>query len=277
LGANALQIDIIDLFLNPPPELIDAFFSYVVGLILVVIIILLSKWQGIGIGDKLLIGTIRGTIQIILMALALEIIFELEDMLLIFGLLTIMSIFAAHTASSNLDEIPGVFKATLPGITIGSLFVMFLCLILGIVEPVGEFIIPMGGMVIGNAMGLSSLALERMWSNAQKQRELLETALALGASAYQALDITIKESMKAGLLPNLNRYAALGIVTIPGLMSGMIIGGMLPVVAALYQVIVFPMIFLGSIINALISSRIFLRQMFNDRLQIMVPPLGEQV
>jgi putative ABC transport system permease protein len=270
-----LQLDIINLILNPPPELIDAFFSYLVGLILVVIIVLLSKWQGIGVEDKLLIGTIRGTIQIILMALVLEIIFELKDMVLIFGLLTIMSIFAAHTAASNLDEIPGVMKATLPGITIGSLFVMFLCVILGIVEPVGEYIIPMGGMVIGNSMGLSSLALERMWSNAQKQRDLLETALALGASAYQALDLTIKESVKAGLLPNLNRYAALGIVTIPGLMSGMIIGGMLPVVAALYQVIVFPMIFLGSIINALISSRIFLGQMFNDRLQIMVPPLGE--
>jgi putative ABC transport system permease protein len=159
-----LQLDIINLILNPPPELIDAFFSYLVGLILVVIIVLLSKWQGIGVEDKLLIGTIRGTIQIILMALVLEIIFELKDMVLIFGLLTIMSIFAAHTAASNLDEIPGVMKATLPGITIGSLFVMFLCVILGIVEPVGEYIIPMGGMVIGNSMGLSSLALERMWS-----------------------------------------------------------------------------------------------------------------
>jgi putative ABC transport system permease protein len=111
-----------------------------------------------------------------------------------------------------------------------------------------------------------------MWSNAQKQRALLETALALGASPYQATELTIRESIESGMLPNPNRYASLGIVSIPGLMSGMIIGGENPVVAALYQVMVFIMIFLAAVIVGSIVSRLFLKEMFNLRLQITVPP-----
>jgi putative ABC transport system permease protein len=84
--------------------------------------------------------------------------------------------------------------------------------------------------------------------------------------------MTIRESIESGLLPNLNRYASLGIVSIPGFMSGLIIGGTNPVAASLYQVMVFIMIFLAAVVVGSIVSRLFLREMFNDRLQITVPP-----
>jgi putative ABC transport system permease protein len=206
------------------------------------------------------------------MALILLEIFALENLVLIFGLLIFMALFAAHTSRSNLDDIPGVFRAGAPAILVGGLTVMVISVALGVVRPVGEYIIPMGGMVIGNAMGINSLVMERMWSNAQKQRSLMETALALGATPLQATNMTIRESIRSGLLPNLNRYASLGIVSIPGLMSGMIIGGTPVLAAALYQVIIFVMIFLACIVSGLIASRIFLQEMFNERAQITVPP-----
>ncbi|MHA1850245.1 MAG: ABC transporter permease, partial [Candidatus Thorarchaeota archaeon] len=149
---------------------------------------------------------------------------------------------------------------------------MAVSVLLGVVEPIGEYVVPMGGMVIGNAMTIATLVIDRMWSNAQKQRCLIETALALGASPFQAVEETIRESIESGLLPNLNRYASLGIVSIPGLMSGMIIGGANPVVAALFQVVVFIMIFLSAVIVGLVISRLFLKRMFNDRMQLTVPP-----
>jgi len=267
-----LDIDLVAWWFSLDPEILDAIPRYITALGLLAVLLLVSKWKGIGAEKKLVIGTIRGTIQIILMALILVVIFELRDMLVIFGLLTIMSIFAAHTASTNLDKIPGVFVATLPGIMIGSLTVMAVSVSLGVVLPYGEYIIPMGGMVIGNAMGLASLVVDRMWSDAQKQRTLLETALALGASPAQATQMTIIESIRTGLLPNLNRYASLGIVSIPGFMSGMIIGGVNPVRAALFQVMIFIMIFLAVVITGFLVSKMFLRQMYNDRMQLIVPP-----
>ncbi|MHA1638262.1 MAG: ABC transporter permease [Candidatus Thorarchaeota archaeon] len=265
------DFNLVTFFESLPLEVQEAFTSYLMALILLVILLLVTKWQGIGIGSKLVIGTIRGTVQIVLMALILIQIFELDNILIIFGVLTFMCFFAAHTTMSNLEHIKGVFRCTLPAILAAGLSVMAISVTLGIVQQTGEFIVPMGGMVIGNAMGLASLVIDRMWSNAQKQRSLLETALSLGASPFQAMDLTIRESIESGLLPNLNRYAALGIVSIPGLMSGMIIGGAEPVAAAFYQVIVFIMIFLSSIITGLIVSRLFVKQMFNDRMQLTVP------
>ncbi len=264
-----------DILLNE--ENLAAIYAYIAAMVLLVVLVMISRWQRLGIVDKLLIGTVRGTIQIILMALILIQIFALENVFILYIVLLFMCSFAAYTVKSNLKNIPGVFVPSFVGIIIGGLSVITLCLLLGIIPPsgdykLGEFMIPMGGMVIGNAMNISTLVIERMWSNAQKQRSLMETALALGATPYQATEMTIKESMRTGLLPNLNRYASLGIVTIPGLMSGMIIGGANPLFAAFYQVIVFIMIFLAQVVDAELVSRLFLKEMFNLRYQIIVPP-----
>ncbi|MCF2138032.1 MAG: iron export ABC transporter permease subunit FetB [Candidatus Thorarchaeota archaeon] len=264
--------DIMAWFNSLPTDVEQAIVSYITAMILLAILILVTRWQGLGVGSKLIVGTIRGTIQIILMALILVEIFALENMIIIYIVLSFMATFAAYTTRGNLDKIPGVMKTSLPGIFVGGVGVMFLATILGIVKPTGEFIIPMGGMVIGNSMGMTALVLDRMWGNAQKQRALMETALALGATPLQATDLTIRESIRSGMLPNLNRYASLGIVSIPGLMSGMIIGGASPVAAAFYQVIIFIMIFLSTVSCGIIVSRLFLKQMFNERMQLTVPP-----
>ena len=258
-------------------EIVNAMQSYLYAMILLIALLLIIKWQRIRIGDKIIVGTIRGTIQIIMMGLILDWIFNLQNILVVFGVLTFMGTFAAYTIKGNLEKIPGVFSSTLPGLLIGGLSVMTASLALNIIRieqfaNLGGVVIPMGGMVIGNIMGLSSLVIDRMWSTAQKQRGLLETALALGATPQQASDMTIRESIESGMLPNLNRYASLGIVSIPGLMSGMIIGGMSPVAAAFYQVIIFIMIFLAVVIGSLIASRLFIRYMFNERCQLTVPP-----
>ena len=268
-----LDLTFLQTFWESIPEDIQiALGRYVVALVLLAALLIITKRQNIRIGNQLLIGTVRGTIQIILMGMILVYIFNLSDLFIMFGVLTFMAIFAAHTTASNLKRIPGVFRTALPALIVGPIVVMAVSVLLGVVEPVGEFVIPMGGMVIGNAMTIATLVIDRMWSNAQKQRSLIETALALGASPFQAVEETIRESIESGLLPNLNRYASLGIVSIPGFMSGMIIGGANPVVAALFQVVVFIMIFLSAVIVGLIISRIFLKGMFNERLQLTVPP-----
>ena len=267
-----LDFTFIQTFWESIPQDIEiALGRYVVALVLLAALLIITKWQNIRIGNRLIIGTVRGTIQIILMGMILVYIFNLSDLLIMFGVLTFMAIFAAHTTASNLEKIPGVFRVALPSLIVGPISVMAVSVLLGVVEPVGEFVVPMGGMVIGNAMTIATLVIDRMWSNAQKQRSLIETALALGASPFQAVEETIRESIESGLLPNLNRYASLGIVSIPGLMSGMIIGGANPIVAALFQVVVFIMIFLSAVIVGLVISRLFLKRMFNERLQLTVP------
>jgi putative ABC transport system permease protein len=260
-------------------EIQSASTSYVIALILFIALLIISRWQGLDIGDKLIVGAIRGTIQILLLALILVYVFQLQNLIIMFGVLTFMCLFAAYTVGSNLDYIPNAAKTSAPGILIGGLSVMLFAILLGVV-PVssevgvvtGEFVIPMGAMVIGNCMGLVTLTMDRMWSNAQKQRSMLESALALGATPEQATDSSKIEAIRSGMTPNLNRFAALGVVTIPGLMSGMIIGGTHPIAAAFYQIIVFILIFLAVVIASTITSKLILRVMFNQRFQLKVPP-----
>ena len=117
------DFNLITFFESLPLEVRDAFTSYLMAMVLLVILLLVTKWQGIGVGSKLIVGTIRGTVQIVLMALILIQIFDLENLLIIFVVLIFMSFFAAHTTKSNLDNIDGVFHCTLPAILAGSLTV----------------------------------------------------------------------------------------------------------------------------------------------------------
>ncbi|TFG13815.1 iron export ABC transporter permease subunit FetB [Candidatus Thorarchaeota archaeon] len=264
------SFDIFGIPITISEQLIQGLQAYAMAMVLLVVLIFITRWQGLDVTDKLLIGTLRGTIQIVIVASVLLAIFDIKNILLIYAMLVFMCLSAAYTARNNLDEIDGVATAALPGILVGGLLVMTLTIVMGIIPPIGEYIIPMGGMVIGNCMSLCSLLIERMHSDAQKQRGLLETALALGATPYEASETSIRDAMSSSIIPMLNRYAALGIVSIPGLMSGMIIGGQDPIYSALYQVIIFVMIFLGQVIAAEMTSRLFLKQIFNERMQITV-------
>ena len=96
----------------------------------------------------------------------------------------------------------------------------------------GSFVIPVGSMVIFFAMRESGVALERLKSDLLKSKGEIEAALALGATPTRSIQVLLRDSFRASLVPTINRVAVLGIVTIPGLMSGMIIGGASPIEAA---------------------------------------------
>ncbi|MHA1169758.1 MAG: ABC transporter permease [Candidatus Hodarchaeales archaeon] len=132
----------------------------------------------------------------------------------------------------------------------------------------GEYLVPMGGMVISNAMVISGIVLERIESDISKQIGLIETALSLGASVNQACKNILREAFRAGLSPSVNRVAILGIVSIPGLMSGMIIGGTDPLVAAFYQIIICLMILTSGAITEIIAGYYILRKLFTKQCQL---------
>jgi len=128
----------------------------------------------------------------------------------------------------------------------------------------------MGGMVISNVMVITLIVLERLISDVQKSKGKIEAALALGDTPQNAIKGILKDSYRAGLLPSTNRVAVLGIVTIPGLMSGMIIGGANPIVAAVYQFVAFLMILSAGFIGAIIASYLCLNHLFTEEDQLYI-------
>ncbi len=111
-------------------------------------------------------------------------------------------------------------------------------------------------------MGISSVILERIKSDVLKTRGKIEAALSLGATPLQATQSVMHNALRAGLLPTLSIVAVLGIVKIPGWMSGMIVGGISPIEAAVYQVIIYLMLLSSAFLSGVITSSLFIRQFF---------------
>ena len=101
-----------------------------------------------------------------------------------------------------------------------------------------QIVLPLGGMVIGNAMNSVSLAFDRLKGELKDKKLLIETMLSLGLPGKYAFNKIKKPCVKVAMLPKINNMKSLGLVWIPGLMAGMILGGANPVKAAIYQVII---------------------------------------
>lgn len=257
-------------------ELVDIGIRIIISTFLLLIITGLSMWQKTKLERMFIISFIRGLVQIVILGFVLIVLFELEDIIILYLYLLGMSTFAAYTAR-NRYKFFDIFKIELIAITVGGFGIMVLVTTIGIIKPSGEFIIPMGGMVISNAMVMTTIVFERLTADIQKSKGVIEAALSLGDSPRNAIKPIIQDSIRAALVPTTNRVAVLGIVTIPGLMSGMIIGGTNPVVAAVYQVIIFLMILSAGFISAIIISYLFVSEIFNKDEQLTMKITFNQV
>ena len=126
----------------------------------------------------------------------------------------------------------------------------------------------MGGMVISNAMIWTTMTSERLTSDFIKNRNLIEASLSLGASPRMAIYTLLRDAIQTPFTPSIDRIAVLGIVSIPGLLAGMIIGGENPIIAAVYQVIIFLMIQAASLIAVVIITYLLIQKFFNSLEQI---------
>ncbi|NHK31798.1 MAG: ABC transporter permease [Asgard group archaeon] len=237
--------------------------------IFLIILVILSLWQRTNLEGKLLWSFLRGMIQVIIFGLILNALFALEKMWVLYLVLLLMCLFAAFTNYQSYPY-PRVFLISLFAITSTSIVIMTLAIYSGsfeffegiIPEMTGEYIIPMGSMVIAFAMRISGIALERAKSDIMKMKGTIEAALILGDNPRNATSFILRDCYRAGLTPTINRVAVLGIVTIPGLMAGMIIGGVEPIVAAIYQIVIFLMLLLSSFSSSIITNYLFILQFF---------------
>lgn len=248
---------------------------------LLIVLIGLSFWQKTRLESKLIWSFLRGTIQVIIFGSILGLIFGVRKIWMLYLILFLMCLFAAFTNARSYPY-PGMFLIGFFAITVSSLVIMTLVMFSytipkfdGIIPNetgtitglTGEYVIPIGSMVISFAMRVSGIAVERVKSDIIKEKGSIEAALALGDTPYNAKQNILCESYRAGLTPTINRVASLGIVTIPGLMAGMIIGGVPPVEAAIYQIVIFLMLLSSSFITSIITNILFTRQFFTDKQQ----------
>jgi putative ABC transport system permease protein len=221
-------------------------FELAIGAALIAVNLGLSWALRLGLERTLLIAAVRMVVQLMLVGLVLEWVFATRHPLVILAIALAMSGIAAHAAVRRTRRrFAGVYLDSLVTILAASFLVTGLTLGL-VLRPTPwfdpQYLVPLLGMLLGNGLTGISLGLDRFTEACAERSERIETLLALGATRWEAARSTIAESMRVGLMPTVNSMMVMGIVSLPGMMTGQILAGANPGDAVRYQILVIFMI-----------------------------------
>lgn len=187
------------------------------------------------------------------------------------GALVLVAMFFAASlmASRRARDIPGAFRISLLALSLGAGSVVVLMVVTGVIRYEVWNLVPVGSMLLANSMTSTVQLLERVRSDVASNRGLVETALALGATPAHAMRPYVAAAVRAAVIPQVNTMAALGIVFLPGMMSGMVLAGSDPKVAALYQFAIIAMIMAAGALTTLIAGSLVRGAFFTPREQLV--------
>lgn len=242
--------------------------ALVFTLAFILLTIVLSKWQKVGLEKDILIGTIRAAIQLLGVGYILHIIFELETWYFIVSLLSVMILIATFNAANKWKELKGYRWRIGLAITITEIITMSIVLGFGIVEADAKNIIPISGMIIGNSMVVSALFLNRIKSEMETKLEEVKVYLALGATSKQAFKNIKANTVKASMIPIIDGMKTVGLVQLPGMMTGMIIAGASPMEAVRYQILIMYSLTASSAITSIMLGVLSHSLIFNNNHQL---------
>jgi putative ABC transport system permease protein len=240
---------------------------------LMIIAIALSAWQKLGLESGLGIATGRTILQLLVVGYLLEAVFAFRNPFSVLLVIGIMGIIATRVASNRISQkIPHLLPI------VGSSLGISTALTLGYVnllvlrpqpwyEP--QVLIPLAGILLGNVMNAAAIAGERLVSTLNRNQLEIETHLSLGATPQQATHLYRQEAIKAGIAPTLNTMLVVGVVTLPGVFTGQILGGANPLIAAGYQILIMFMLAIATLITTVLVINGIDRQFFNQAAQFI--------
>lgn len=244
------------------------------ALIFIAITWAISYWQRLGIEKDLLWGSVRAFIQLMAVGYILQAVFDLRRWYLVLLIILAMTGIAGYNAYiRQKNRWPRLIYILFLSIGLGSILTILTVtgLILRI-KPwyLPQYIIPIAGMIIGNAMTGASLATNRLSSELMQHRLEIEASLALGATSRQATAPYLREALKTAMMPTINSMMIVGIVQLPGMMTGQIIAGTPPAEAVRYQVMVVYMIASATAITCILTTLWAFRAFFTPAHQLKI-------
>ncbi len=232
----------------------------------------ISRWQSLGLVKDFVIGAIRTIVQLVLVGYILVYIFAVDRWYLtltaLLLMLTVATLAASRRKKKASRELPWI---TASAMLIGSAFTLIYVTTLVVrVRPWHDprYLIPIFGMIVGSAMNGASIAIERLASEMESRAGEIEAYLALGANYRQATEQAVRQALRASMIPTVNGLMVVGIVTLPGMMTGQILAGESPLTAIRYQIVV---VFMQAAAVAVTTSMVTLwyrKTFFTSALQL---------
>ena len=218
----------------------------------------------LGLERRLAVAGVRTVLQLAFIGLVLEWVFALDRWYWVVPVLLVMLVAAARAAvQRSRRRFSGAYLAAFGSLVLATGTVTFVSteLIIGVdrwYQP--QYVIPLLGMLLGNGLTGISLALDRLLGDLVERRPAVEARLALGAPLWTALRPWVADAVRTGLIPIINSMMIVGLVSLPGMMTGQILAGADPADAVAYQILIMFMIAgataVGTILLCLVAYRV---------------------
>jgi len=239
---------------------------------LVAIAIGVSLWRRTDLEQDIGIAVVRSFIQLTAIGFVIQAIFDEDSLALVALLIAVMIVFGALTARGRARKVPGAFWPLLIALALAGVATLGLVVGLGIFEPEPRYLVPVGGMVIGNAMTAAAVALNRLGDDMHDSAHRIEATLALGATSREAAMPVVRRALRSGTIALIDSTKTTGLIFFPGTMVGMLLAGADPIDAVRLQLILL-WVLLGSVaIAALVATSLAYRNFFTPAHQLREPP-----
>jgi len=242
-----------------------------ISLVLVAVAVVISWRNGLRLESDLAVATARAIVQLSVVALVITFVFENE----IFAVVVVALMLAAATWTSagRLKGIPRARSLALFAIASGAIVALTVLFGAGVFDLEARFVIPIAGMLIGNCMTGVSVAGSRVRDEITDKTLEIEARLALGVRAKDALRPYIRRAATTALIPVIDTTKTVGLITLPGAFTGMLIAGASPADAARVQLVVLFML-LGAVAIAGMATTMLVTRMFVGPGERIVTPVN---
>jgi putative ABC transport system permease protein len=233
-----------------------------------------SLYLRLNLAKDLLVGTIRTFLQLFLLGYVIKIVFDISNPWVVFLLFSFMITFAARIISGRVKE-KGVpyFLPVLASMFLSYMLInLFVMTVIVRVSPWYQpvYFIPIGGMIIGNSMNAIAISMKNWFDGLKKERDRVELFLALGGTPAESTSGNFKDSIKSGMIPSINALMSVGVVSIPGMMTGQMLAGIDPLIAIKYQIVIMLLIVGSTTFTTIFALQIIRRLSFADNHQLKI-------
>ncbi len=215
--------------------------------LLVVVAIGLSLWRSLGLERSLAWSAARALVQLLAIGLLLDVLLEPHTSIAWAWLwVGVMLVVAAFTVRRRAPEVPNLFLLALAAFASSALLTLGVLFGFGVFDVHVRTLVPLAGLMIGNSMAATVLVARRLFEELRDKRDEVEARLALGQPASEAAHPYVRNALRTALIPQIETTKAVGLIALPGSMTGLILAGVDPLDAVLVQAAVMYLI-LGSV------------------------------
>ncbi|KAK7284249.1 hypothetical protein RJT34_18991 [Clitoria ternatea] len=228
----------------------------------------LSFYQKLGMELEMIVAILRAFIQLSIIGFVLQFIFNQDNAGWILLAYLFMVSIAGYTAGQRAKHVPRGMYVAGASILTGTAVTMFVLVVLSVFPFTPRYIIPVAGMMVGNAMTVTGVTMKRLREDIKTQINLVETALALGATPREATHEQVKRAAILALSPVVDNTKTVGLISLPGAMTGLIMGGASPLEAIQLQIVVMNMMIGAATISSIMVTYLCWPSFFTKAYQL---------